>query len=179
MKLLIVRGRLEMKRKVTNEEFEEAKKQWTPLIHKRTMAWSRMMDKTEAQQIAYIALWKSLQEFDNRSKFTTFLHRYLDWEYMNTMNAKKREMGKEITVWNFPDVYAKEEELKEPCQKIETLKKYLNPHQKEILSELMQGFKSVEIANRRKVSRQAISQTKVQIHQIAEDLVKRGHFSFS
>lgn len=168
-----------MKRMVTNEEFELEYNKWQPLIKNRISRWKKM-GKEDAHQTACIALWKCLGNFDpTRSKFITFLFKYMDWEYMNKMSSDERAKIKaklnDPTDFSFnQDCAVEYKENDFVDEEINILRKYLNEQENYVLSNLLAGKKTTEIARANLLSKQRINQVQQNIRSVANDLTSRG-----
>lgn len=175
-----------MKNKITNEEFNEAYKQWYPLICKRINMWGKTMGRENAHQTACIALWKCLSDYQpGKSKFMTYLFNYLNWEYLNEIEKNNPKNKSRLKLCdpasNAFEMQCLIEDKKKSFveDEIEILKKYLNEQENYVLSNMLNGFKVTDIAKKRGVTKQRIDQIHQKIKSIADDLIRRGQINIS
>ena len=160
-------------------DFDMAYKQWFPLIQRKTSLWRRYMRKEEAEQIACLALWKSMRHYqEGRAKFITYFINYMNWEFLNTQSARKKHIKTSsvdsLALGEWEALSVVDDEQIFLGEQIEILKKYLDPKHIEVLNYMIEGKMSKEIAKRKKVSKQRVHQMREHIRGVACDLRRRG-----
>jgi|GEM_PF-2898751 RNA polymerase sigma factor (sigma-70 family) len=147
--------------KVTNEQYAEAYKQYEPCLHKHCQSWTGKFDKDEAMQIAGIALWMALQNYDSsrRMTFLGYLINRIRWSFL-VAYRKKRRQNKEIPVdttvkcWINEPFYLHED----PDERPDVIKRHLNDKASKIVDLVVAGKNTTEIKQEMGISRQRVHQ---------------------
>lgn len=160
-------------------DFNKAYKQWLPLIQRKTSIWRMYMCKEEADQVACIALWKSMKHYqEDRAKFITYLIHCMNWEFMNFQKEKRKHSHVSsidpLLLGEFESLSIKDDEQVFLDEQVDILKKYLDSKHVDVLNSVLGGRMPLEIATLKKVSKQRIHQMREHIKNVACDLRRRG-----
>lgn len=160
-------------------DFNKAYDKWFPLIKRKTSVWRMYMSKEEANQVACIALWKSMKHYqEGRAKFITYLIHYLNWEFMNSQKEKRKNahvcLVDPLSLGEWESLSVEDDEQVFLDEQVNILKKYLDPKHVDVLNFVLDGRVPVEIATLKKVSKQRIHQMREHIKSVACDLRRRG-----
>ena len=166
-------------RNVTNEEYEQALKQYTPCLVKTALKWHRAFGVDEARHLGTIALWRAMQSYDadrksrkgDRANFLTHLMNYLHWTYLE---ARKVDKKADPTVDIVPsDVTVSPDEIDDRC---DAIKPHLNEKQGRVVDLLREGKDATAIMAEMSLSRQRVHQIFTEIRIIHLNLSKAGRF---
>ena len=160
-------------------DFNKAYEKWFPLIQRKTSVWRMYMRKEEADQVACIALWKSMKHYqEGRAKFITYLIHYLNWEFMNSQKEKRKHSNVSLidplSLGEWESLSIKDDEQVFLSEQVDIIKRYLDPKHVDVLNSVLDGKVPVEIATLKKVSKQRIHQMREHIKSVACDLRRRG-----
>jgi RNA polymerase sigma factor (sigma-70 family) len=87
------------KRLITDKEFQEAldDPEIARKLRKQTAKYAASLGEDERKELGLIALWKALQDFrpEFKQKFTTSLHRFINWECLRRLRSMRRKRSRE------------------------------------------------------------------------------------
>ena len=92
-----------MKKTVTNDQFLTAlnNRDNHNVLYSAAAVFAKAIDEDDLDQCCRIALWKALQDHDDRhpsaQKFTSSLHRFVRWECLNYLRAQRRAQRRNRT----------------------------------------------------------------------------------
>ena len=88
-------------REVSDEEYAQALRQYTPCLVKTAFRWHRSFGIDEARHLGAIARWRAMQSYDSeresrkgdRANFLTHLMNYLHWTYLEASKVEQRALS--------------------------------------------------------------------------------------
>jgi RNA polymerase sigma factor (sigma-70 family) len=170
------------------KDFDSNKIQYRAFMEKLSYKWRFFFNREEREQIANIALWKSMQKYNpEKAKFITFLGRTLKWEFLDNWNAEKQPKDI-VTLSVITNLKNEKKELIPMSMSVmdnmnidnkdmvEEIAKRLTSKRKQIFMCLLEGKNMIQISKELSITSQRVQQLINHIKKTAEILkIKEGY----
>jgi DNA-directed RNA polymerase specialized sigma subunit len=166
-------------REVSDEEYAQALRQYTPCLVKTAFRWHRSFGIDEARHLGAIALWRAMQSYDSeresrkgdRANFLTHLMNYLHWTYLEASKVEQRALSTMDV--NPSCVTVLPEEIDD---RFDAIKGHLNERQRKVVDLIREGRDVTSIMVETSLSRQRVHQIFSEIRIVHMNLSKIGRF---
>jgi RNA polymerase sigma factor (sigma-70 family) len=147
---------------VTNEEYNAAVTQYTPLMTKFLRKFARNhTERDEVKSILLTELWLAMENHDSqKSNFLTYLHNRFNWACCNKISKENNIGQHERTLPENTNKFSFRESMSMLIndELIAKLKTRLNDQANQVLDLLLSGLNARQISEQLELSEQRISQ---------------------
>ena len=147
---------------VTNQEYNEAVTQYTPLMNRFLRKFARNhTERDEVRSILMTELWQAMESHDaQKSNFLTYLHNRFNWACCNKISKENRVGEHERKLPENNNKFSYREGVHQIVndELMSKLKTRLNEQSRQVLELLLSGLNSRQVGEELGLSEQRISQ---------------------